>query len=84
MVENIKPCCPICREKMRIDYGNDQDGERGYYATCDNCNIYFGLDPDAIDMGYCWGKYGSEEAVIKKWNDVNNSAYKGGASTQIC
>ena len=70
MAENKLKPCPICKREMRVDYQNDQEGERGYYAICDNCNIYFGLDLEAVDMGYCWGKYGSEEAVIKNWNDT--------------
>jgi len=67
MAEKMKPC-RVCGGEMKIDYQNNQDYERGYYAVCDRCGIYFGLDSEAVDMGYCWGKYGNEEAVIEAWN----------------
>ena len=67
MKTELKPC-PFCGGKMKADYQNNQDGERGYYAVCDSCDIYFGLDSEAVDMGYCWGKYGDEDAVAEAWN----------------
>jgi len=65
--KKLKPCLR-CGGEMKIDYETNQDYERGYYAMCDNCNIYFGIDSEAVAMGYFWGQYGDEDAVIKAWN----------------
>jgi len=68
--------CPICKGEMQIDYQTDQDGERGYFVFCDKCNLYFGLDEDARDMGYLWGKY-SEEGVKQAWNKLTGGSNNG-------
>lgn len=64
--------CPICGKALRIDFGTDMDHDRGYYATCDDCNLYFGLDDDMRDLGYFCGAYADEQAVIREYEKLVN------------
>ena len=62
--------CPICGNEVTINFDYDYDGNRGYYLTCDNCSLYFGLDEYLKDLGYFHGNYSEEKYVIENWNKL--------------